>query len=248
MSTHQGNNPTTGTARPEAAQQAEADAKAAKAAAVDAQKQAQKLDREIGTAFKTVAGAVDKLAQKLAQMKQSGLWASLINADTGKPFTSFAKYLESKSELLPGELPKTVRTKLIKDMADYGMSVSERAIAAGVSRGTASQVANSEDGKNETAAERKARTGGDGTVEDPKVAAGKAVKQLERALERVRDTIADMDDEQLSAVIAASVETVNVARGVQKLRGQSAAQRKGKQSRPTPAVAAAQPAPVAVSA
>ncbi|AXH69227.1 hypothetical protein SEA_RYADEL_132 [Mycobacterium phage Ryadel] len=186
--------------------QAAANAKAEQAAL---QKDAIALDRAIDKDLKKISDTVQSLAQKLAQMKRSDAWKLVKDVNTGKPFTSFAKYLESKQDLLPNDLGVKTRKAFVAEMVAYGLSISDMVAATGKGRATIAGDAQQARGE-ETADDkkRKARTDGEETAEQ---AATKALKSFELALGKVNDAMQHMTPEQLDAVVTAGRKIANQA-------------------------------------
>lgn len=230
----------------------------AKAELVTSQKEAIALDKAIDRDIKKISDTFDALALKLAQAKRADTWRLVMNTETGKPFTSFAKYLESKQELMPKDLGVATRKKLVAEMVAYGMSISEMQAVTGASRGTTSADAAAARG------EAKEDNGGPGTRKSeptPEQAAAKALKALELALAKVNDALENMTVEQLDSVVLAGTAIAKQAKGLRiiaaKLAGASeptpvtpakAAPAKAAPAKVTPATVAANAGKVAVPA
>ncbi|AAN02053.1 gp122 [Mycobacterium phage Corndog] len=222
-------------------------AAAAKTEQATLQKDAVALDRAIDRDLKKISDTVQSLAQKLAQMKRSDAWRLVNDVNTGKPFTSFAKYLESKQDLLPKDLGAKTRKAFVAEMVAYGLSVSDMVAATGKGRATIAGDAQQARGE-ETADDkkRKARTSGEETAEQ---AAAKAFKSFELALGKVNDAMQHMTPEQLDAIVTAGRKIASQAAHQRALVAPKPARtpRKGKPSS-SPATPAAAPAPVAATA
>ncbi|WNO28713.1 hypothetical protein SEA_MADKILLAH_130 [Mycobacterium phage MadKillah] len=222
-------------------------AAAAKTEQATLQKDAIALDRAIDKDLKKISDTVQSLAQKLAQMKRSDAWKLVNDVNTGKPFTSFAKYLESKQDLLPSDLGVKTRKAFVSEMVAYGLSISDMVAATGKGRATIAGDAQQARGE-ETADEkkRKARTSGEETAEQT---AAKAFKSFELALGKVNDAMQHMTPEQLDAVVTAGRKIASQAAHQRALVAPKPARapRKGKVT-PTAATAATSAPVVAATA
>lgn len=216
MSTHKGNNPVTGAARPELAQQAEADAKTAKIKAQEESKRHAAIDGAVKTALKSHEKTGSALALALANASDAEIHKHVTNPETGRPFTSFTAYLQARTSEFP-LLHKTLRKALVAELVKHGASVRQIAAVTQTSVGTAAGDVNEANGQ-----QRTPQTGGDGVQESATLKASKAVKGYSTACTRVNDALADMTDEEIATVISAGNETLNLARAARKFRAEAA--------------------------
>lgn len=222
MSESHGTNATTGTANTDGTEE---QAKAAKREAAQLIADAKKLDNRLATTLKSAEGAMNKVAEAIAAAKEGNVWQHVTDSE-GKPFKSWQAYLTDRLSAQP-LMHKVVRNAVIKELLDAGVSIRAAAAATGVSVGTAAGVA--KEG-------REARPGGDTAGVAPTAAqtAAKAVSQAFNASKRIKDTAQDMSDADLKKLDLELTETVNIVRGLLKLRAQATAKATAQSPAPSP--------------
>lgn len=228
----------TGVITPEDAKEA-----ADKAAAARDAKEYATADKALVSSLKAGEKAVQKIADALATAAELELHKHTTNPDTGRPYTSFTAYVQSRTAEFP-LIHRVVRKELVKVLTEAGHSV--RQIAAAVQASPGSVVNDQQE-----AGLREKATTTDTDADAQKIA--RIVKGAATALGKVRDAVQDMTDEELATIMAELTDTRAVVAGMRKLRSDAASKGKGKSSapKPTPATVAAsgpQRTPVAATA